>query len=139
MAELRTAEPDIMGWAEFAQWAHDHHGLPIPDARRGFTQGPTYRAAWAVPGTNIDRAGPGTGTGRPARYGPAERRRVACWARMRPHVAHGRIARWLAQAAEHADGYLMDDGSGVRWVSSLEPIRAAIAAGRAVAAVRCGE
>ena len=136
MAELRNPPPGIMGWGEFSRWARDRWGMPLPP-RPG--PGPTYRAAWSQVGVAADRAQAGTGNGHPAEYGPPQRRRVACYARMAPMLSKNSLAHWLVLAAEHGDGYLMDDGSGVRWVPDLEPIQAAYVAGLAVAAMRCGE
>lgn len=102
-----------MTWAEFRAWALDVHHFRFPRYVAG--TGAAWRAIWGVDGFHA--AGSGTGTGHPAEYGPVQRRRFAVWLRARKLIKQTRLREWLAAGEPYDDGWLVDDGTGIRWVA----------------------
>lgn len=95
-----------MSYGEFRKWALANHGIRLSHVGDGAFQ----NALWPD-------GGAGTGTGHPASYGVRERRRLVCWVRIRGLIEKMRHREWLDEAEYHDTGWLVNDGSGVRWVA----------------------
>lgn len=122
-----------MTWAEFRQWAWTVHHFRFPLYTAG--TGAAWRAIWGLNGFHA--AGTGTGIGHPAHYGPVQQRRFAVWLRARKVIRQTRLFEWLAAGEPYDDGWLVDDGTGIRWVADpTEEWKDLIRSG--FIAVKCG-
>lgn len=121
-----------MNWAEFRRWAWEVYGYPMPyDSSRTSAR----YAMWnVVPGK---RGVLGSGTGIEAEYGVIQRRRFAAWLRCRTLIEHPKIGKWLDQAEDYADGWLVNDGSGIRWIEHPE-LEAHDLVSKGFVAIKCG-
>lgn len=126
-----------MTWAEFRTWARealDYEVTLYPP----FGVGAAWRAIWgdgeAYPFASARTL---TGSGYPAIYGPVQQRRLALWIRGRTLLSKDVMAKWLRAGQDLDDGWLVNDGAGVRWVTdpeseALDLIR------RGFIAIKCG-
>lgn len=124
-----------MTWAEFQHWSLEALGYRI----QGYwprAPGAAWRAIWGS-GTHFMLSRTETGSGNFAVYGPIQQRRLALWLRARTLVAPKLLNRWL-DAGENLDsGWLVNDGSGIRWVDN-PAIEATDLLRRGFIAVKCG-
>ena len=115
-----------MTWAEFRQWAWDAYRYRLRES----TAGVDIVRIW---GTSRIR----TGSGVPAVYTLRHQRRLGMWLRIRDLIDQRALASWLAACESYADGWLVNDGSGIRWVADPAPEWDRLLASGFVA-VRCG-
>lgn len=120
-----------MTYAEFRQWAWDthRHRLHIDGDSEGL------RAAWLNGSMKDSRAG--TGSGNHARYGPLQQRRFAIWFRTRGIVDKMHVTEWIRAGEDKTTGWLVNDGTGVRWVANPEDEWKDLLT-RGFVAIRCG-
>lgn len=122
-----------MTWAEFRQWALERHGCNIPAAGGGGWLSIVFR-----PGTRH------RGSGYDVNYGIEQQRRLAAWLRGRDlfgSKASMNVQVWLAAAQYYDDGWLINTGSGIRWISHddlLAQAPAIHAKGLPLVGIRCG-
>lgn len=122
-----------MNWGEFRAWAWDTY-------RYRFTynaQGSEWKRLWSSGQANVHRGSANVGSGHSAMYGLAQQRRLAMHLRIRDLIAAEHLAAWLDAAEQHANGWLVNDGDGLRWVRHPEK-EASMLAGRGFIAVKCG-
>lgn len=126
-----------MTWAEFRVWARgalDYEIEPYPP----FGAGPAWRAIWGDGDSYpFQSARTFTGSGYPAEYGPVQQRRLAIWVRGRSILNRDVMAEWLKHGEVHDDGWLVNDGEGIRWVADPEE-EALDLLRRGFVAVKCG-
>lgn len=128
-----------MTWAEFRDWALSALGYHIdPYPFPSSAPGAAWRAIWGD-GESYPFASARTltGSGNPAIYGLVQQRRLAIWIRGRSFLNKDVMAEWLKHGEVYHDGWLVNDGEGIRWVADPEPevldlIR------RGFVAVKCG-
>jgi hypothetical protein len=102
-----------MTWREFRKWVADESGYVMGRVPRGAD----WLRLWSSKQSNIGDARTGTGSGRPAEYGITQQRRFVAWFRLHGLIEKVHIASWLDAAEIHDDGWLVNDGSGIRWVA----------------------
>lgn len=122
-----------MNWSEFRQWATSRYGYQfgwlIPS-------GSEWRAIWGR-GTPFEKSRANTGKGNPAEYGVIQQRRFAVWLRARDIVSVAVLHRWIDLGENRPEGWLVNDGSGIRWVAHPER-EAHQLVERGFVAVKCG-
>lgn len=120
-----------MTYPEFRAWAWKTFGYRIrSDPARVDT---VWRTLWG--GAKSGRAG--TGPGNYAVYSEVQQRRFAMWWRARDLVHPYYLSDWLTRSESESDGWLLNDGGGIRWVAdpeaeALELVR------RGFIAIKCG-
>lgn len=128
-----------MTWAEFRKWALDALGYHI-----AYGWGTSTTAAWkAVWGSDrgLKYAKTATRSGKNAVYGNREKLRLAAWLRAQDLVNPKLLAGWLTAAESHDDGWLINTGSGIRWISHDDLLAQApgiAARGLPLVGIRCG-
>ena len=113
-----------MTWAEFRQWAWARYRFRVPDSA-------AYGGGWRT--VHTGRPGSGNRT----IYGIVQQRRLATWLRLRDLIDKRVLTSWLAASESYVDGWLVNDGSGIRWVADPALERSELLASGFVA-VRCG-
>lgn len=116
-----------MRYREFRQWAWEHLGYRLPVA----ADGTYWERLWGRPRTG--RAG--AGNGHYAEYTAVQQQRLAFWLRARDLIDNKVLAEWTDMGSRYSDGWIVNDGGGIRW--ELQPDWLALA-DRGVVAVRCG-
>lgn len=123
-----------MNWSEFRHWCYDTYRFQVKQ-----TYGRT--TVWAVvnqtPEVSRWYARNGKGSGHEAVYGLREQHRFAVWLRLRDLVDGVVMNGWLTASESHTSGWLVNDGSGIRWVAEPEKEAHQLVA-RGFVAVRCG-
>lgn len=120
-----------MNYTEFRRWAWDNHQYRI--SPHGDDEG--IRAAWLH--NYLRGSGGGTGSGHPATYGLLQQRRFAIWLRTRGLIDKMRVTEWIRAGEDKDIGWLVNDGTGVRWVADPEDEWKDLL-GRGFVAIRCG-
>lgn len=121
-----------MNLAEFRRWAWECHRYRIPATGSS----PGIRVPFLDNSLSFAKAG--TGTGHRAEYGSLQQRRLTLWLRTRELIDPNQAADWIRIGETHDDGWLVNDGSGIRWVADpTDDWKALLASG--FVAIRCGD
>lgn len=120
-----------MTWGEFRKWAWLRHKWRLPpDSAHSSVR----YVVWTKP---PHRGRTLTGSGHFADYGVVQQRRLSVWLRTKGLINTSKISAWLDAAELHADGWLVNDGAGIRWIADPEKEAYQLVA-RGFVAVRCG-
>ena len=93
---------------EFVAWGLAQYGLRLEPIGTGSI----WLALWGKKGAQ-------TGSGYPATYTEVHQRRLAMWMRCRHVVAREVLADWLDASESHSNGWLVNDGTGIRWYETI--------------------
>jgi hypothetical protein len=124
-----------MTWRQFRAWAWEALNYRI-DLYPPHGNGPAWRAIWGDDGP-FRTSRTDTGSGNQAVYGPIQQRRLVLWIRGRHLVDKLQLASWLNFGQSYDDGWLVNDGRGLRWVADPET-EALELTRRGFIAVKCG-
>lgn len=119
-----------MTWAEFCQWVWERHGHRLEYTATGAV----WRVIW-------QRRGARLGSGHPAVYTAVHQRRYSTWIRLRDLVTHDNQHPWIDASESHDDGWLINTGDGIRWISHDDLLAQApgiAARGLPLVGIRCG-
>lgn len=120
-----------MTWEDFRKWAWEVYRFRLTDG-----SDLAWRWIWHR-GGSVQDGRAGTGSGHYVTYGPVQQRRFALWLRARSLVHVFLLADWVKAGEDYDDGWLVNDGGGIRWVAdpeaeALELVR------RGFIAIKCG-
>lgn len=128
-----------MTWAEFRRWAWNTYGYRIKGGSTVLD--PAWRPIIGLGKAHYSgqhaNAATRTGSGKSFYYDEGHQLRFAFWLRAKGLLANKVLYDWLDAAERYNYGWLVNDGSGLRWLAQPQR-QAQRLVGRGFVAVKCG-